>query len=250
MQLYDQYGNPNQILDRIAGETLIDSRPNSQIITALGSEVILYCAGEKTAIAQIIITGTATLIAEATIDGINYFNIPMFNPITEMYITSMSVTGQIIIDIPSASMAIRLKSTAISGQANVFLRATKAASFVIAKDIPSTGSVSVISSMGASITLTIPASSTLFNYLTRLEIVKFAGALLTAGASPISVSLNGISGTPFLSFSASADQMGTSEVKILETKIKGSGINTPISIGLPATPNIIWRATAFYYVGL
>jgi hypothetical protein len=102
----------------------------------------------------------------------------------------------------------------------------------------------------AGVTLTLPAAGAgLFHYITEIQVVKFATALLTAAATPVLVTTTNLPGTPALSFSAAASAQGTNEVQQFQptTPLKSSVANTATTIVCPATTATIWRVNVFYF---
>lgn len=115
--------------------------------------------------------------------------------------------------------------------------------------IADTTGITATAAAGAGVTITIPAVAAKFNYLAYLSIVMYAAAALTGGATPVVVTSTGLSGTPAWTFPTAA-AIGTLTEEKVETShpIKGTAINTAMTIVAPATPNVIWRVTAAYFV--
>jgi hypothetical protein len=80
--------------------------------------------------------------------------------------------------------------------------------------------------------------------------MRFASALLTAGATPVLVTTTNIPGS--LVFSMPADAAGQGSILTYQEDfsypIAVSAQGTATTIVAPATPNVIWRVTAGYYV--
>lgn len=100
----------------------------------------------------------------------------------------------------------------------------------------------------AAVTLTIPAVAAKFHFITSIQVVKFATALLTAAATPVLVTTTNLDGTPALSFTAAASAAGTSEIQQFEPAeaIRSAVVNTNTTIVCPATTATIWRVNVFY----
>jgi hypothetical protein len=110
--------------------------------------------------------------------------------------------------------------------------------------------VTATGAAAAAATATLPAAGAgLFHYITSIQIVKFATALLTAGAAPVLVTTTNLPGSPVFSFSAAASAAGTDEVQTITpaTPIKSSVANTATTIVGPATTATIWRINVTYY---
>ena len=117
---------------------------------------------------------------------------------------------------------------------------------------PATTSVSVTAAISTAATLTLPAAPAgQFIYLVALEITLFAGAVLTAAATPVLITTTGITGTPTFSLNASAMAQGTVEERIFQfgVGLKGSAAATAMTFVAPLTTNVIWRMNGFYFVG-
>lgn len=114
--------------------------------------------------------------------------------------------------------------------------------------IADTTGITATAAAGTGVTLTIPLHATKFNYLAYLSIVMYAAAALTGGATPVVVTSTGLSGTPAWTFPTAA-AIGTAFEEKVETShpIKGTAINTAMTIVAPATTNVIWRVTAAYF---
>jgi hypothetical protein len=108
-----------------------------------------------------------------------------------------------------------------------------------------------LGSVGAAATLTLPApGSALRQYLTSLSINRFAAATLTPAATPISITTTNLPGALAYSFGAEALAQGALDRMREEFghPLAASNQNTAVTIVAPATPNVIWRMTAGYYV--
>lgn len=113
----------------------------------------------------------------------------------------------------------------------------------------SAGSV-VSASTGSLATLSITPSAGNYVYLTELIISKFNTANLTASATPIVTSSTNLAGGLVVQFPANAGLQGEVIEKTIRpcTPIKSASAGTALTITCPATPNVIWRITAFYYI--
>jgi len=114
---------------------------------------------------------------------------------------------------------------------------------------PATTVVSTTAAVNTGVTLTIPATAGLFNYLVLLEITLFFVTVPTPGSSPQLVTSTGITGTPTFSFSLPAAAIGTVENRIYSfpSPLKGSAVNTAMTIVCPAQANSIWRVNGYYF---
>lgn len=101
---------------------------------------------------------------------------------------------------------------------------------------------------GAALTITLPVVTGKAHYITSIQIVKFAAALLTAAAAPVVITTTNLNSLAF-SFSAGADAQGTSEIQVITptTPIKALEAGVATTIVCPATANIIWRVNVTYF---
>jgi hypothetical protein len=110
--------------------------------------------------------------------------------------------------------------------------------------------VTTTAAVGVAATLTLPAVTGLKHYLTYLRIVRFAAALLTAGATPVLVTTTNTPGPLVFSLAADAAAQGTifSYQEDFSYPIAASAQGSATTIVAPATPNVMWRLTAGYYL--
>ena len=104
----------------------------------------------------------------------------------------------------------------------------------------------------AAVTLTIPAPAAgTFHYISYIEISKVATALLTAAATPVLVTTTNLNGNPTIDFSAGAELAGSAVVRQISPSIplKSAVAATATTIVCPATTAVIWRVSAFWFVG-
>jgi hypothetical protein len=251
MQLYDSRGNEIQFLDRVGGDSVIDTRPATVLLGAINAEVAIDLAGEHTASVNVAGTFTATLQAECSIDGVTYFAVPIYNINTEIYTASITAIGQYIYDIPAGCRKTRIRAVTWTSSPTVALRASKAQEFVIAKKIPATVQNTTTAATGVAVSHTISGLPGVYIYLVSMYITKFCTATLTASAAPVIVTTGNLFGNPSFNFGAGADLIGTKESLSIEpsTPVKSLASATAIVVTCPATPNVIWKVTTFSYVG-
>jgi hypothetical protein len=148
---------------------------------------------------------------------------------------------------------IRARVTAYtSGGATATLSASNAMFDDFAKNGGITPSIgTAVGASGAAVTLTLAAPGAgLRHYLTYLSINRFAAALLTAGAAPVTVTTTNLPGSLAFSFGADAATQGTLDRwrEDFAFPISANAQNTATTIVCPATTNVIWRVTAGFYV--
>jgi hypothetical protein len=225
----------------------------SGTLAAVNAEVALTLNGESTATVDIRGGFTATFVVEGTIDGTNYISLPFFNPLTELWATTITAAGQFTVPNIAAFRIVRVRCTAYTPAvtALVTLNASIGVSEIIAKPIPSSLTATATGLSGAGVTLTITSGGTgLYHYITYLRIDKFAVGLLVAGATPVVVTTTNIPGALAFSFPADAALQGTMYPILItpSNPLKSTTAGTNTTIVCPATTNIIWRVTAVYYV--
>lgn len=113
--------------------------------------------------------------------------------------------------------------------------------------------VTATAASGTGATATLPApGANLRQYITKIQIIRFAVAALTAAATPVLVTTTNIPGTPTFSIDASAAAQGTTDKTDLDfsgAPIEASVDNTNTTVVAPGTTNVIWRVTVWYYNG-
>src|SRR5688500_2063841 len=79
--LYDARGNEIRggLPDSVTNETITDARPITAVLGALNSEVVMDLNGASVANFDIrTAAGALSLVAEGTVDGVNYMALPLF----------------------------------------------------------------------------------------------------------------------------------------------------------------------------
>jgi hypothetical protein len=227
---------------------------NTGNLAALNAEVLLNLNGESSASFDIRGTFAATVVVEGSDDGVNYVSLPFYNALTEVWATTATAAGTF--DIPSISSLrmIRIRCSAYtSGSITTILNASIGNALVYSKPIPTTTVATATGTTGTSVTLTINSGGTgLFHYINRLVIERHTSALLTAGSTPTIVTTTNLPGS--LAFSIPADaapqgQVYREVIEMGEHSLKSSAAATNTTIVCPTTTGVIWRVTAYYYVG-
>lgn len=249
----DNFGNEQSYLNRLGGEVLVDDRVNSFNLGALNAEVVAGVDGQT--FAQVDVRGTFSALALTTsysIDGVNFFDLPIWNRGTETFAFNITSTGFYSFEIPVGTTKIRVRVTSFSsGLAIVALSANRGIAMVYSRPIPTTLTINSANGIGLLNNAAITGVPGLFHYITKIRIEKHCGATLTPAAIPIVVNIANLPATPSLGFKTLGPQ-GDSEIVDLDftsSPLKSSlmGINTIIQC--PATVGVIWRVMAFYYVG-
>lgn len=252
--IYDSRGNEYLgQLDAITGTTLTDARPATASLGAVNAEAVVDLNGHATLAVDIRGTFSATLVFQGTVDGSNYVTVPAFNIATALYVPSVTATGtNVILNVAGYRSVRALMSTYASGAAVVAMRATVADFSTLIERIPATASVTATAAAGSATTLTLPAPGVgMYCYINWIRIEHFAAALLTAAAAPVIVTTTNLPGTPSFNFRSDAAPQGTLTEKIIQGDMptRSTTANTAVTVVCPATPNVLWKATASYRVG-
>jgi hypothetical protein len=221
---------------------------------ALNAEISIAADGCNTV--SIDLRGTFNLTVEiaGTVDGTNWTLIPVrqVNVAAVGHVAAIAgSTAGIFTGDCSPFRQVRARVTAYtSGAATACLSADQglAGPFFA----PTAARIeTAVGAASASVTLTLPAPGAgLRQYLTWLSIDRFASALLTAAATPVTVTTTNLPGSLAFSFAADTAAQGTLDRFHEEYAfpVAASAQNTSVTIVCPATTGVIWRATAGYFV--
>lgn len=252
-QIKDIQGNVINHLDNIGGETLIDTRTGTATLAAVNAETVLFCQNTNSVAVEVRNTFVGTMVVQYSIDGANYDQAPIFNPISEAFIVNISTVGKYIVHLPSGTKQVRVLMTAFtSGSAFVSLRGSEGDNFIYAKPLPTLLSTTGTAAVSVSATATLPTGGVgMFHYITRIRISKYIGATLVASATPSVVTTTNISNTPSFDFKT-LGALGDSEVMDIDftgNPLKSVNANTATTIVAPVLTGAIWKITVFYYLG-
>lgn len=264
--LLDARGNPFQgSLDGITGEVFTDARAATALLGALNAESLIDIHGKalvrfdaRTAAAVL------TIVAEGTIDGTNYFTLPIF---AEQQTIAAALTGEQYV--PSITYAttgngnyavgvsgyrrIRIRVSAYtSGNVTVALRSSAADEIIYTKNLPATLHVTATAAANAAATATLPAAGAgLFHYITSIQIYRNATAALAGTATIIHTSTN-LPGTPAWSVGNAMAAGGTQADLVYEpaSPMKSLVANTNTTIvAAAAGAAVLGRVNVSYFVG-
>lgn len=118
--------------------------------------------------------------------------------------------------------------------------------------VPATDQViSNLGTVGNSLTVTLPAVTAQYHYITAIEMVMYPIANTAGGTTPTMISTTNLPG----SLSWIFDTLGTKGQSISKffrftNALKSSVINTVTTITFPATSSIIWFANIYYYLSV
>ncbi|MEK6636993.1 MAG: hypothetical protein AABY88_02805 [Pseudomonadota bacterium] len=226
------------------------------VLGGVGAEVVI--AADGCACVCLDMRGTYSLTAEVSgsVDGVNWTIIPvrLIAGASPVYIAAIagSLSG-----VWSGALygfrLVRVRCTAfVNGAASVTLTASTAAPDASLSGMVTPNLGTIIGAVGAATTLTLAAPGLgLRHYLTYLSINRFAATVLTAGAVPVAVTTTNLPGALAFTFEADAAPLGTM-VRWREDfafPLVASAPNSVTTIACPATPGVIWRVTAGFYLG-
>lgn len=121
---------------------------------------------------------------------------------------------------------------------------------IVVQDFPTW--VTATAAAGTGVTLTLPAPGVgLKQFIDSITITRFASALLTAAAAPVTVTTTNLTGLPSFDFGADATAQGVVERIMLQPSLpfSAAAANTAVTIVCPATTAVIWRVTVAYATG-
>lgn len=223
-------------------------------LSSLGAELIV--AADGAASVSLDVRGTSSLMLEVagTVDGINWIPIPV-RPIGQTTISYMLNTyagfAGILIGKCSAFRQVRVRVISyVSGLAQVTLAADTAPLDDDVLSTMTTGVMTIVGAAGAAVTLSVPAPGNgMRNFITYVSINRFAAAALTASATPVTGTSTNLPGNPAFTLPADAAAQGSmiTQREEFNPPLPSVSQGSSTTIILPATPNVIWRASAGYY---
>jgi hypothetical protein len=236
---------------------LLDPRENLFLAGNLGAvnaEIVADCDGASTVSLDLRGTFSLTVQVQGTIDGTNWQLIPV-RPVTGGVFVA-AVTGTVQGTWMGSCAGYRRVRAIVTAYASGAAAAVVMASNALFDDFARFGSVTpsigtAVGAAGAAVTLTLASPGLgLRHYLTYLSINRFASALLTAAAAPVTVTTTNLPGALAFSFAADAAAQGTLDRwrEDLAYPIASSAQNTATTIVCPATTGVIWRVTAGFLV--
>lgn len=265
--IYDSRGNEvlSNYPDNVNGGVYTESRTTSSTLAAVNAEVLLDCAG--TSVVTVdgrTAAGALTYLAEATVDGTNYFAVPMFAnfqllvaaAIAEQFVPSVVIatthSGVYTLGV-SGFRRVRIRVSAYtSGNVTISMRGSIADQIIMTRSIPSTLHITATAAANAIATATLPVPGAgLFHYITNIHCTRNATAALAGTATLIITSTN-LPGTPAWS-NGNAMVAGGSQLDLNyspTTPLKSSVANTATTIVMPAAgAAVLNRVNVSYYVG-
>ena len=236
---------------------VLHPRENLYVTGNLGSvnaEVIIASDGCASVMVDLRGTFSGTFEVAGTVDGTNWIAIPVrgVNIAAIGYVAAITGTAAgVWIGGCLGYRQVRIRCTAYtSGTAIAYLSASLAPD-TAPQNIATTTIGTAVGAAAASVTLTLAAPGAgLRQYLTYLSINRFATALLTAAAAPVTVTTTNLPGSLAFSFPAEAAAQGTLFPwrEDLAFPLAASAQNTAVTVVAPATTTVIWRVTAGYFI--
>lgn len=225
----------------------------SGTIGALNAEVIANCDGCPSVSLDLRGTFVATIEVSGTIDGTNWTLIPLrpLNIASVIYLAAATTTGFYQAECAGFKQVRARCTVYTSGSATTVLLAGTAFLPDELKNNKTTSIITAVGASGAAVTCTLPAPGAgLRQYVTYLSINRFAAAVLTAAAAPVTVTTTNLPGTLAFSFAADAAALGTIDRwrEDFAYAIAASAQNTAVTVVCPITTGVIWRVTAGYFI--
>tara|TARA_R110000868_G_scaffold5782_1_gene33929 strand:+ start:9396 stop:10208 length:813 start_codon:yes stop_codon:yes gene_type:complete len=267
-QILDARGNPFQgQLDAIGGETVTDARAATATLAALNSVVLIDLNGKAVVVYDVraVAALNMTFVVEGTVDGINYYTLPIFVNqqllaaaiVQETYLAAVvtgavaSMSGLYTVGV-SGFRRVRLRiSTYGSGSIAVAARASIADQVIQTRPIPANLHVTATAAANTAATATLPGVAGMFHYITSIEITRNATAALAGTATLIHTSTN-LPGTPAWSVGNAMAAGGTqSDVEYtpttpLKSLVAGTATTVVAAAGGAA---VLGRVNVSYYLG-
>jgi len=263
--ILDARGNPFQgQLDAIGGEVVTDARVAGGLLAALNAELVMDINGKAVARFDVRSAAAAlTLVAEATVDGTNYFALPIYVEqqllaaaiVQESFAASIVIatttSGTYVVGV-SGFRRVRFRVSAYtSGNVTVTGRASIADQIVQSRMIPSNLHVTATAAANTTATASLPGVAGLFHYITHINIVRNATAALVGTATIIHTSTN-LPGSPAWSVGNAMVAGGTQEdVNYTPTtplKSLVAGTATTV-VAAAAGLAVLNRVNVSYYLG-
>jgi hypothetical protein len=222
---------------------------------ALNAEVIVDADGSSSVTLDLRGTFNLTVEVSGTIDGTNWTLIPL-RPINTAAVQYVAAVAGSALGVWAGKCApyrrVRARVTAYtSGTAIATLLTDTAPLDDSLQGMVTPQLTTAVGAAGAAVTLTIAAPGAgLRQYLTYLRIVRYATVVLTANATPVTITTTNIPGTLAFTFPADAAAVGTvfTYQEDFAYPLATSAQNTTVTIVCPVTTGVIWRVTAGHYV--
>lgn len=252
-------------LDNLGGLVFTDARAASFVLNAVNAEVLMDLHGKAVCIVDLrTAAAVLTVVAEATIDGVNYFPLPLFANqqllaaviVQEQYVPSVTYattgSGSYTIGV-SGYRRVRIRVSAFtSGSVTVSMRSSLADQIIYARQIPANLHITVTAAANTAATATLPAAGVgMFHYITSIQMYRNATAALAGTATIIHTSTN-LPGNPAWSVGNAMVAGGTQQDLVYEpaNPLKSLVANTNTTLVMAAGgAAVLNRINVSYYVG-
>jgi hypothetical protein len=240
------------------GASTLNPRENlfgTGLLAAANAEVLVAADGAGVISLDVRGPYVGTLIVEGTVDGTNWISIPV-RPVNaasllQVITLASAAVGQFI----GNNLGYRIIRARMSAYTSGTATATISQSVTPFNDalqgLVTTVLGTAVGASGAAVTLTLASPGAgLRHYLTYLAINRFAAAVLTPAAAPVTVTTTNLPGSLAFSIPAEAAAQGTLDRyrEDFAYPLAASAQATATTIVCPVTTGVIWRVTAGYYV--
>lgn len=222
---------------------------------SVNSELVIPSDGCSTVSLDLRGTFSGTFEVAGTVDGTNWIPIPVrpVNIAAIAYLAAIAgTTSGTWVGKCGQYLRVRVRCTAYtSGTASAVIAAENGVLDDSLNGAVTTTLVTATAAAAAALTLTLPSPGAgLRQYITYLSIVRFAAAVLTPAAVPVIVTTTNLPGALAFSFPADAAAQGTVDRwrEDFTYPLAASAQGAATTVVMPATPGVLWRATAGYYV--
>ena len=266
-QILDARGNEFQgQIDGIGGQVFTDARVAGGTLGALNAELVMDLNGKAVALFDIRTAAAAlTLVAEATIDGTNYFGLPLFANqqllaaaiIQESFVPSIVIattqSGVYTVGV-SGFRRVRIRVSAYtSGNVVVTGRSSIADQIIQTRGLPTNLWVTATAAANTAATATLPnPGAGMFHYITHIDITRNATAALAGTATLIHTTTN-LPGSPAWSVGNAMLAGGTEKdvsIDFGNNPLKSSVAGTATTvIAAAAGLAVLGRVNVSYYIG-
>lgn len=257
--LFDDRGNEfTGAVDLLTGHAFVDARPTSVLLAALNAETIMELNGQQTVMIDARSAAfSGTLTFQGTIDGNNWFDIPVTNILTQQSLVNIVLTGASAngwVAHVGGFQAVRLRVFAYtSGNIDVALRGTVSSLRPsLERPFPTTLWVTATAAAAAAATVTLPAAAAgLYHYITHIDITRNATAALAGTATIIHTTTN-LPGNPAWSVGNAMLAGGTEKDVNIDfaqpLKSTAAATNTTV-VGAASGAAVLVRVNVGYFVG-
>lgn len=244
------------ILAGVLGSPALLHPRETQLVTgafaAANAEIITDCDGSGVVSLDISGTFVATVEVSGTIDGVRWFPIALrpINIAAKLYVVTASAAGGFVGSC-AGYRKVRVRCTAFTSGSMLCTLTANTGLLDQTLEGMIAVPITVTAAVGVAATLPIPSpGGGLRNYVSYIAINRIASALLTAGAAPVVVTTTNLPNSMAFSLPADAAAQGTIYPlrEDFAFPLMSTAQGTATTIVAPATPNVIWRLSAAYYV--